>query len=72
MGETWQGLITDFTANLLRFSSPTHTHNFDNHSDGYGHLKTALVRNLAGSRKSVSSMGLNIETVQKYGEVYHF
>jgi hypothetical protein len=45
----------DSAANLLSFSTPTHALNFDNHSDGYGHLKTALVRSLADHWKSVSS-----------------
>jgi hypothetical protein len=26
------------------FSMPTHTHDFDNHSDGYGCSKTSLMR----------------------------
>jgi hypothetical protein len=37
----------DFTANLLSFPSPTHTHDYANHNDGYGHPKTALVRSFS-------------------------
>jgi hypothetical protein len=36
MSETWSGLIMDFAANLRNFSTPNHTHNFDNHNNGYG------------------------------------
>jgi hypothetical protein len=48
MGETWRSLITDFVANLLSISTPTHTHDFDNHSDGYSHPKTTLVQSFSG------------------------
>jgi hypothetical protein len=48
MGETWRGLIMDFAANSPRYSMPTHTHDFDNNSDGYSHLKTALVWHFSG------------------------
>jgi hypothetical protein len=63
MGETWKGLVMDSVANFLSFSTPTHTLDFDNHSGGYGHSKTTLVRSLADSRKSVPLMGLTFETV---------
>jgi hypothetical protein len=29
----------NFAASLLSFSMPTHIHDFDNHSNGYGCLK---------------------------------
>jgi hypothetical protein len=29
----------DFIASMLSFSTPTHIHNFGNHSNGYGCLK---------------------------------
>jgi hypothetical protein len=29
----------DFAASLLNFLTPTHIHNFDNHSNSYGCLK---------------------------------
>jgi hypothetical protein len=57
------------------FSMLTHTHDFNNHSDDYGHSKTALMRwlyghsktalmwSLADSQKSHSSMGLNFNMV---------
>jgi hypothetical protein len=49
MSESWCGLITDFESNLLSFSAPTLTLDFDNPSNGYGHSKTALVRSVSGS-----------------------
>jgi hypothetical protein len=51
MSETWQGLITDFATYLLSFSTPTHTHDFNNHVYGYGRLKKALMRSVSGSPK---------------------
>jgi hypothetical protein len=48
----------DSIASLLNFSMPTHTHDFGNHGDGFGHSKTSLIRSLADRRKSDSSMGL--------------
>jgi hypothetical protein len=41
MDEDQHGLITDFVANLLNFSMPSHTHDSDNHRNCYGHQKTA-------------------------------
>jgi hypothetical protein len=41
----------DFAAHLLSFSTPTHTHHFDNHIDGYGHSKTALLQSFRGLPK---------------------
>jgi hypothetical protein len=41
MDEDQHGLITDFVANLLNFSMPSHTHDSDNHRNCYGHRKTA-------------------------------
>jgi hypothetical protein len=38
----------DSTADLLSSSTPTHTHDFDNHSNGYGRSKTELMQSLAG------------------------
>jgi hypothetical protein len=58
----------DFAANLLSFSTPTHTHDLDNQRDAYNDPKTSLVQSLADSRKSVLSMGLNIETVPEFGK----
>jgi hypothetical protein len=49
MSESWLGLITDSAVNLLRFSTSTHTHDFDNHSNGYGRSKIALMRSVSGS-----------------------
>jgi hypothetical protein len=47
MSETWLGLITDSAANLLSFSTPTHTRDFDNHNNGYDHLNTGLMRSVS-------------------------
>jgi hypothetical protein len=49
MSESWLGLITDSIAHMLIFSTPTHTHDFDNHNNGYSHSKTTLVRSFSGS-----------------------
>jgi hypothetical protein len=34
----------DLAANMLGFSMPTHTHDFNNHSNGYDRSKTAIKR----------------------------
>jgi hypothetical protein len=47
----------DIATNLLNFLTPTHTHNFDNHSIDYSHSNTVLVRSLADCHKSDSSLG---------------
>jgi hypothetical protein len=44
MSESERGLITDSVAYLPSSSTPTQTHDFGNHSNGYGRSKTALVR----------------------------
>jgi hypothetical protein len=49
--ESWRGLITNSATNLLSFLTPTHTHNFDNHDNGYGRSKTALMPSVSGSLK---------------------
>jgi hypothetical protein len=43
------GLNTNFVANSLIFSIPTHTHESGNHSDIYGHPKAAIVRSFSGT-----------------------
>jgi hypothetical protein len=51
--ENQQGLNTDFRANSLSFSMPIHTHKSGNHSNSYGHPKTAIMwsfRGQAGDR----------------------
>jgi hypothetical protein len=48
----------DSAANLHIFSTSTHTHDFSNHSDGYGHSNTAFVWSSADHRESNSSIGL--------------
>jgi hypothetical protein len=46
MRESGRVLITDSIAYLPSSSTPTQTHNFNNHSNGYGRSKTALARSL--------------------------
>jgi hypothetical protein len=48
MSESWIGLTTDSAANFLFFSTPTHTHDFDNYSNGYGHSMTTHLWNVSG------------------------
>jgi hypothetical protein len=58
--ESWRGLFMDYADHLTRFPVPTHTHVFGNHSNGYGHLKTADVRIFTDCRKFDSSMALKL------------
>jgi hypothetical protein len=46
----------DFVANLLSFTMSTHTHDFGNQNNGYGHLMIANARSSADCRKTESSM----------------
>jgi hypothetical protein len=71
MSETWQGLITDSAANLLRFSTPTHTHDFNNHSNGYDSSKMALVQSLMDHRKSDSSTSFELGYRFRTGKDYN-
>jgi hypothetical protein len=59
--ESWRGLITDSVGHLLILSTPTQSHNFTNHSNGYDCLSTAHVRSSVDCWKSDSS------TVSKLG-----
>jgi hypothetical protein len=52
------GFVYGFRSQLAHFSTSTHTHDFSNHSDGYGHSKTAFVWSSADHRESNSSIGL--------------
>jgi hypothetical protein len=63
MSKTRWGLITDSVAHLVSFFMPTHTHDFDNQSDGYGRLKTADVQSSTDCRKIASSTVWNPEMV---------
>ncbi len=65
-------MITDFVASLLRFSMPTHTHNFDNHRNGYGCLKNTARAELADYRKTASSMIWDSKMVSEHGKYYDF
>jgi hypothetical protein len=56
MSETGLGLITDSVSHFLSWLMPTHTHDFDNHNDGYDRLKIADVRSSADCRKTASLM----------------
>jgi hypothetical protein len=49
MTEGQRGLNIDFARNSLSFSTHTHTHESDNHSNGYGHPKTAIMRSFSGA-----------------------
>jgi hypothetical protein len=60
MSESWLGLITDSVGHLLSFSMPTHTHDFDKHTNGYGHSKTALVRSGSGLPESPELLSIAI------------
>jgi hypothetical protein len=44
MNESWRGWIMNSVAHLLSFSTPTQSHDFANHSNGYGRSKIALVQ----------------------------
>jgi hypothetical protein len=57
MSESWIDLIMDSVAHMLIFSTPTHTHDFDNYSNGYSHLNTTTCGALADCQKSDSSIG---------------
>jgi hypothetical protein len=70
--ETWRGLIMDFVANFLSFSTPTHTHDFDNDSNGYAHLKTALVQSISGQPEIRFFDGLNSEMVSELTRITIF
>jgi hypothetical protein len=56
MSETGRGLITDSVSHFLSWLMPTHTHDFDNHNDGYDRLKIADVRSSTDCRKTASLM----------------
>jgi hypothetical protein len=53
----------DFAANSLSFSMPTHTHDFDNHSNGYSHSKTALMWSVSGLPEIRFFDGLNLDSI---------
>jgi hypothetical protein len=72
MRESWRAWFLDFAANLLIFSTSTHTHDFGKHSDGYGYSKAAFVQSLVDSQKSHSSMVLNFNMVLDSIEIYDF
>jgi hypothetical protein len=68
--ETWQGLFTDSVGNSLSFPTPTHTHIFYNHWNGYGHLKTADVRSSADYQQNHQQFWLGLDF--GIGEDYDF
>jgi hypothetical protein len=59
--ESWRGLITDNIGHWLILSTPTQSHDFVNHNNGYGCLRTAHMRSSVDCHKSDSS------TVSKHG-----
>jgi hypothetical protein len=66
------GLVHGFCSQLSQLSTPTHTHNFGNHSDGYDHLMTAFVQSPADHRNSESMIGLSFDTILDSSEIYDF
>jgi hypothetical protein len=70
--KSWRGLNTDFAASLLSFLMPTHTHDFNNHSNGYGCLKYSAHAELADCRKSDSSTALKLGFEFRINENYDF
>jgi hypothetical protein len=65
-------MITDSVCHLISFSTPTHTHIFGNHRNGYNHLKTADVWSSMDCRKTASSMVGNLKIISELGEDYDF
>jgi hypothetical protein len=70
--ETWRCLITDSATNLLSFSTPTHSHNFDNHNNGYDCSKIALVRSVSGSSEICFLNGFELGKGFRIGKGYDF
>jgi hypothetical protein len=60
----------DSAAKLLSFSTPTHTHDFNNHRNGYDRSKTALVQSVSGSPKIGFFDGLKLGNSFRIGEDY--
>jgi hypothetical protein len=74
MTEDQRGLNTDFAGNLLSFSTHTHTHEFSNYRNSYGHPKTATTRSFSGQAGSRFKLnGLETWSVlTDYGVDYNF
>jgi hypothetical protein len=72
MSESWLGLIMDSAVNLLSFSMPTHTHNFDNHNNGYGHSRTSLIWSVSESPEIDFFDGLKLGNGFRIDEDYNF
>jgi hypothetical protein len=72
MTESWRGLITNSVGHLISFSLPTHTHIFGNHSNGYGHLKTADVQSFVDCRKLLLRRLETWKWFSELGEDYDF
>jgi hypothetical protein len=49
--ESWRGSFMDSVGHLTSSPTPTHTHVFSNHCNGYGRLKAVDVRSSADHRK---------------------
>jgi hypothetical protein len=54
--ESWRELFTDSVGHLISFPSPSHTHFFGNHINGYSHSKTANMRSSADCRTTELSV----------------
>jgi hypothetical protein len=72
ISETWRGLIMDSAANLLGISTPNHTHDFSNHSDGYVHSKAALVQSVSGQPEIQFFNGFKLRNGFRIDEDYDF
>jgi hypothetical protein len=72
MSETWRRLITNFVANLLSSSTPTHSHDFGNHSNGYDHSNIVVVRSVIGSPEICFFDSMKLENNFRIGEDYNF
>jgi hypothetical protein len=62
----------DFAISWPSFLTPTHTHDFDNHSDSYGHSKTTLVQSFSGLPENSLFNGFKPGNVSELGEDYDF
>jgi hypothetical protein len=73
MTEGQRGSNMDFVVNLLSFSTPTHTHDFDNHINGYGRSNTALMQSVSGLPEiRIVDRFETRRRFRKLGEVYDF
>jgi hypothetical protein len=67
-----RGVFTDSMGHWLNFPTPTHMNIIDNHSNGYGCLKSADVQSSVDRWKSDSSMLLKFGFDFKIDKNYDF